>query len=168
MLFRASHWLQLVCVMKFYDMAFLWVCLSMHTIILFHSLLSPNISWPHTVYKLALNKIILHQIQITFMNSSVHRLWIIVANQVGDGNVRNQEKTVSVFPTSLQLCLFLTWPKFYCFIVSNYWRATVVISQNDAHVLTTTSKWSKREARPPRDHVNFTYSCISFCLVQLV
>ena len=27
---------------------------------------------------------------------------------------------------------------FYCFIVSNYGRATVVISQNDAHVLTTT------------------------------
>ena len=27
------------------------------------------------------------------------------ANQDGDGNVRNQEKTVSVFLTSLQLCL---------------------------------------------------------------
>ena len=62
----------------------------------------------------------------------------------GDGNVRNQEKTVSVFLTSLQVCSFLSCnflpflPKFYCFIVSNYGRATVVISQNDAHVLTTT------------------------------
>ena len=66
-------------------------------------------------------------------------------DQVGDGNVRNQEKTVSLFLTSLQLCLFLSWlkflpflPKFYCFVVSNYWRVTVIISQNDAHVLTTT------------------------------
>ena len=31
---------------------------------------------------------------------------------------------------------------FYCFNVSNYGRATVVISRNDAHVLTTTYKWS--------------------------
>ena len=61
----------------------------------------------------------------------------------------NQEKTVSIFLTSLQLSLFLTWLKFLpclprsiAFIVSNYGRATVVISQNDVHVLSTTWKCS--------------------------
>ena len=47
-------------------------------------------------------------------------------------------------PNLAQFLPFLS--KFYCFIVSNYWRATVVISQNDAHVLTTTSKWSNSAA----------------------
>ena len=54
-------------------------------------------------------------------------------------------KRLFVFLMSLQLCLFLSWlkflpflPKFYCFIVSNYGRATVVISQNDVRVLSTT------------------------------
>ena len=81
-------------------------------------------------------------------------------------------KNVSIFLTFLPLCLFVTWlkllpflPKFYCFIVSNYGRATVAISQNDVHVLTTTWKWAievAREARRPRDHVNFAYSRAPF------
>ena len=36
-------------------------------------------------------------------------------SQDGDGNVRNEGKTVSVFLTSLQLCLFLSWLKFLPF-----------------------------------------------------
>ena len=34
-----------------------------------------------------------------------------LANWDGDGNVRNQEKTLSIFERSLQLFLFLTWLK---------------------------------------------------------
>ena len=89
-----------------------------------------------------------------------------------------RKKTVYVFLTSLQLCLFLTWlkflpflPKFYCFIVSNYWRATVVICQNDVHVLTTTSKWSNWSRTwgktTPRSCQFHIFTC-SFCFLQLV
>ena len=68
------------------------------------------------------------------------------ANWDDDGNVRNQEKNcLRISNVFAQLCLFLNWlrflqflPKFYRLIVSNYRRATVVISQNDAHVPTTT------------------------------
>ena len=100
------------------------------------------------------------------------------ASQDGDGNVRNQEKTVSVFLTLLQLCLFLSYlkflpfpPKFYCFILSNYGRVTMVNSQNDAHVLTTTEKWSNWSrtwgTTTPRS-CQFTYSRAAFSFLQLV
>ena len=57
-----------------------------------------------------------------------------------------------LFPYFWRLCnsahsyigsnVFRFCQSFYCFIASNYRRATVVISQNDAYVLTTTLKWS--------------------------
>ena len=60
---------------------------------------------------------------------------------------------------------------FYCFIVSNYGRATVLISQNDAHVLTTTCKWSNWSrtwgTTTPRSCQFHIFTC-SFCFLQLV
>ena len=59
-----------------------------------------------------------------------------------------------LFLTSLQLCLFLSWlkflpflPKFFCFVVSNYERATVVIFQNDVRVLSTKVQHLKSHVR---------------------
>ena len=60
---------------------------------------------------------------------------------------------------------------FCCFIVSNYRRATVVVSQNDAPVLTTTQKWSNWSrtwgTTTPRSCQFHIFTC-SFCLLQLV
>ena len=60
---------------------------------------------------------------------------------------------------------------FCCFIVSNYRRATVVVSQNDAPVLTTTQKWSNWSrtwgTTTPRSCQFHMFTC-SFCLLQLV
>ena len=61
--------------------------------------------------------------------------------------------------------------RFCCFIVSNYRRATVVVSQNDAPVLTTTQKWSNWSrtwgTTTPRSSQFHIFTC-SFCLLQLV
>ena len=60
---------------------------------------------------------------------------------------------------------------FCCLIVSNYRRATVVVSQNDAPVLTTTQKWSNWSrtwgTTTPRSCQFHIFTC-SFCLLQLV
>ena len=56
-------------------------------------------------------------------------------------------------------------------MVSNYRTATVVISQTDAHVLTTTSKWSNWSrtwgTTTPRSCQFHIFTC-RFCLLQLV
>ena len=73
-----------------------------------------------------------------------------------DGNVRNQGKTVAVFLTSLQLCLFLSRLKFFRLCQSSI--ASDWYSQNDAHVWGTTT---------PRSCQFHIFTC-SFCLQQLV
>ena len=86
-----------------------------------------------------------------------------------------------LFPYFWRLCnsaysylgsnLFRFCQSFYCFIVSNYGRATVVISQNNAHVLATTCKWSNWSrtwgTTTPRSCQFHIFTC-SFCFLQLV
>ena len=112
-------------------------------------------------------------------------------SDVPDFNIRELQQTRTatatrgarkrVFPYFWRLCNsaysyrgsnFLRFcQSFCCFIVSNYRRATVVVSQNDAPVLTTTQKWSNWSrtwgTTTPRSCQFHIFTC-SFCLLQLV
>ena len=64
----------------------------------------------------------------------------------GNGNVRNQEKTLSIFVRSLQLRLFLTWLKLLPFLPKVLLLSSSLTAEerlggnfsNDVHVLSTT------------------------------
>ena len=83
---------------------------------------------------------------LSWLCERTHTERVVVKSSVANRELKQNRTATATWGTrkrlfpriseSLQLCLFLSWlkflpflPKFYCFIVSKYERATVVISQ---------------------------------------